>query len=151
MIMIVTDTAGVIAMFTADTLYNTGLNGMTAAMSQDQVYNVIIGLSIVIALNIIAPIAHAITEPEQLRRAAEEESESLIQDKTLEQINTKAEQLAAEIAPILAQRWTESARSKHLGGADKVSFHKAGLINASGESSFREVEYASNGHKPNKS
>ncbi len=48
------DLLGEIALFTMDTLYRSGQEGMIAQLSQDEIRMVIIGLSGLIALNIVA-------------------------------------------------------------------------------------------------
>ena len=58
MIMVLVDLLGAVAMFTADTLYQTGQSGMTAAMSPETVQTAVLALSGVIALNIAATVAH---------------------------------------------------------------------------------------------
>ncbi len=113
-LMLIVDVIGAIAMFTMDTLYNTGKNGMTAAMTPEALTNAVLGLSGIIALNIIATIAHHITDPEKLREAAEEEAFAKVEDATLKQISKNAETLAAQLAPVMAADWQNQTQAKYL-------------------------------------
>lgn len=113
-VMVLVDLIGAVAMFTLDTLYNTGKAGMTAALTPDQLQTAVLALSGVIALNIAATIAHHLTDPEQLRAQAEEEAFSKVEDATLKQIAKNADQLAAQLAPTLANDWMEQSRARYL-------------------------------------
>jgi hypothetical protein len=114
MLMVCVDVVGAIAMFTLDTLYNTGKAGMTKAMTPEQITNAILALSGVIALNIIATIAHHITNPDKLREQAEEEAFSKVEDATLKQISKNADQLAANLAPIMAADWQAQTEARYM-------------------------------------
>jgi hypothetical protein len=113
-LMVIVDTVGAIAMFTLDTLYNTGASGMTAALSADAITSAVLALSLIIALNIIATIAHHLTDPEKLREMAEEEAFAKTEEATLKQIAKNANALAAEIAPIMAEDWKVQTRAKYM-------------------------------------
>lgn len=113
-LMILVDLVGAVAMFTLDTLYNTGKAGMTAALTADELQNAVLALSGIIALNIAATVAHHLTDPDKLREQAEEEAFSRVEDATLKQISSNAEQLAAQVAPMLATDWMENARARYL-------------------------------------
>jgi len=113
-LMVIVDTLGAIAMFTMDTLYQTGKNGMTAAMTPEAMTNAVLALSGIIALNIIATIAHHITDPDKLRDQAEEEAFAKVEDATLKQISKNADSLAAQIAPIMAADWQAQTQAKYL-------------------------------------
>lgn len=122
-LMVVVDLLGAVAMFTLDTLYNTGRMGMTTALTASQLQTAVLALSGVIALNIAAAIAHHLTDPEKLREQAEEEAFSKVEDATLKQISQNADQLAAQLAPTLAQEWMTQTRARYLSnvGTGKVT------------------------------
>jgi hypothetical protein len=101
-------------MFTFDTLYNTGKNGMTEAMTPEAMTNAVLALSGIIALNIIATIAHHITDPDKLREQAEEEAFAKVEDATLKQISKNADSLAAQLAPVMAADWQTQTQAKYL-------------------------------------
>ena len=113
-LMVIVDTLGAIAMFTFDTLYNTGKAGMTNAMTPEQMTNAVLALSGIIALNIIATIAHHITDPEKLREQAEEEAFAKVEDAALKQISKNADSLAAQLAPVMAADWQAQTQAKYL-------------------------------------
>jgi len=122
-LMVIVDLLGAVAMFTLDTLYNTGKAGMTEAFTPSQLQTAVLALSGVIALNIAAAIAHHLTDPEQMRAQAEEEAFSKVEDATLKQISKNADQLAAQLAPTLAADWMTQTRARYLSnvGTGKVT------------------------------
>lgn len=113
-LMVCVDVVGAIAMFTLDTLYNTGKAGMTKAMTPEEMTSAVLGLSGIIALNIIATVAHHITDPDKLREQAEEEAFSKVEDATLKQISKNADQLAAGLAPIMAADWQAQTQARYM-------------------------------------
>ncbi|MBI5944649.1 MAG: hypothetical protein HY864_09790 [Chloroflexi bacterium] len=113
-LMVLVDVAGAIAMFTLDTLYNTGKAGMTKAMTPEAITNAVLALSGIIALNIFATIAHHITDPDKLREQAEEEAFAKVEDATLKQISRNADGLAAQLAPIMAADWQAQTHARYM-------------------------------------
>lgn len=113
-LMVLVDLVGAIAMFTLDTLYNTGKAGMTEALTPSEMQTAVLALSGVIALNIAAAVAHHLTEPEKLREQAEEDAFSKVEDATLKQISKNADSLAAQLAPTLAQDWMNQTRARYM-------------------------------------
>ena len=113
LLMIGVDLLGSVAMFTADTLYQTGANGITKALTADEMQNWALVLSGVIALNIAATVAFHIASPEMLKEAAEEEAFAKVEESTLKQIASNAESLAAELAPVLAADWMRQTKAKY--------------------------------------
>ncbi len=113
LLMIIVDLVGAVAMFTADTLYNAGKNGLTAALTADQISTAVLALSGIIALNIAATVAHHLTDPDQLKVQAEEEAFDKVEQAALGQISKNADKLAAELAPMLADDWMEVTRAKY--------------------------------------
>ena len=114
LIMVVVDLLGAVAMFTLDTLYQTGQTGMTKALTAEELQTAVLGLSGVIALNIVATVAHHLTEPDKLKEQAQEEAFAKVEDATLKQISDNADQLAAEVAPMLAADWMMNTRARYL-------------------------------------
>jgi hypothetical protein len=112
--MVVVDLLGVIGMFTLDTLYNAGANGMTVTLTPDEIYYAVLALSGVIGLNIAATVASHLMSPEALRAQAEEEADDKIETATLAQIIKNADTLAAEVAPIVAADWVNKKRVQHM-------------------------------------
>lgn len=113
-LMLIVDVIGAIAMFTLDTLYNTGKAGLTQAMTPEQLTNAVLALSAVIALNIIATIAHHVTEPDKLKEQAEEEAFSKVEEAALKQISKNADALAAKLAPTMAADWMQQTEARYM-------------------------------------
>lgn len=113
-LMVLVDLVGAVAMFTLDTLYQTGKSGMTTALTPDEIQTAVLALSGVIALNIAATVAHHLTDPEKLKEQAEEEAFAKVEDATLKQISENADQLAAQVAPMLALDWMQNSRARYL-------------------------------------
>jgi len=113
-IMVLVDLVGAIAMFTMDTLYNTGKSGMTAAMSASEMQTAVLALSGIIGLNIAAAVAHHMSDPAKMREQAEEEAFSKVEDATLQQISRNADTLAAQLAPTLAADWMQQTRARYM-------------------------------------
>lgn len=107
LIMVVIDFLGAVVIFTMDTVYVTGEAGLTAAISEQAIQTSVLALSIVIALNIGAAIAHHMLDPENLRRQAEETARAEIEDQALALIQQNSKQLAAEVAPQVANAWRD--------------------------------------------
>lgn len=110
-LMILVDFLGVCAMFTLDTLYQSGKAGMVATMGADEMRGVVLLLSGVIAANIGATVAHHLMEPGRLRAMAEEEAMDKISDAVLKQISQNADGLAAELSPQIAADWSQRVRA----------------------------------------
>lgn len=115
-LMVLVDFIGVVAMFTLDTLYNTGQAGLTAVMSADDIRSVVLALSGIIAANIGATVAHHLAEPGKLRAMAEEEALDKISDAVLKQISQNADGLAAELSPKIAADWSDRVRANLTSG-----------------------------------
>jgi len=114
LMMVLVDLAGAVGMFTLDTLYHMGQAGITKALTQDELQTAALALSGVIALNIAATVAHHLTDPDRLKEQAEEEAFDKVEDATLKQISQNADQLAAQVAPMLAQDWADKTRARYL-------------------------------------
>lgn len=112
-LMIVVDFLGACTMFTMDTLLNSGKAGLTAQLDQNQVQTAVIALSLIIAVNVGATVAHHILNPENLRRMAEEEARDKIETMALREIQANAGQLATELAPQISKAWMEQERQNY--------------------------------------
>lgn len=114
LVMVLVDLAGAVAMFTLDTLWNTGKAGMTQALTAGELKTAVLALSGIIALNIAATVLHHMTHPDQLREQAEEEAFDKVETATLKQIAKNADQLAAQLAPTLAADWMQQTRARYM-------------------------------------
>ena len=113
LLMVGVDLLGSVAMFTLDTLYSAGTNGITSALTPEEMQSAVLALSGIIALNIAATVAHHLTDPEKMREQAEEEAFAKVEDATLKQISDNANQLAADLAPALAADWMAKTRARY--------------------------------------
>lgn len=104
-LFVVIDLLGEFALFTFDTLYRSGESGMIASLSADEIRMVILGLSALIALNIGGTVAFHIFDPETAKRMREESARDVLDDEVLKVIETRAPQLANQIAPVVAAEW----------------------------------------------
>jgi uncharacterized membrane protein YheB (UPF0754 family) len=111
--MILIDLIGCVAMFTMDTLYNTGQSGLTAALSAGEIQMAVIGLSAVIATNVGAVVLHHILDPDSMRQMAEEEARDKIEDLALKEVSQNAGKLAAELAPQIGMAWMDQERANY--------------------------------------
>lgn len=111
--MTVVDLLGAIAMFTLDALLRTGEAGMTTALTPSELWIAVIALNGVIGLNIGVLIAFGLAHPDVRRAAAEEEAQARIEDLAIEKIGQSSEQIAAELAPLIAADWIDETRVKH--------------------------------------
>jgi hypothetical protein len=126
--MVIVDLIGAIAMFTLDTLYNASANGLVISLKPEDIRWAVIGLSAIIGLNIAATVACHLMAPEALRAQAEEEADDKIETATLKRIVQNADQLAAELAPIVAEDWISKKRVEHMS--------RVGSVPAEGSSFF---------------
>lgn len=115
-LMVMVDFVGAVAMFTLDTLYNTGQAGMTAAMSKNDLQTSVLALSAVIALNIAATVAHHIMDPDNRQRMAEEDAQDQIEEQALKKIGENIPALAASLAPDLANDVLSDIRGRYASG-----------------------------------
>jgi hypothetical protein len=113
-IMVLVDFIGAVTMFTADTIFNTGKLGLTVSFNQSTMLTFVIALSVVIALNMGAGIVHAITDPEHMRKMADEEANGKIEDMARARVSQQSDQLASELAPIIANSWMATTRARYM-------------------------------------
>ena len=114
LVMTVVDLLGSIALFTADTLLRSGERGLVDAMTAEEIRTIILGLSALIALNIAATVACHLFDPENRKKAAEQEAFSKLEDATLEAISKDADTLAAQLAPVIASDWIATTRIRYM-------------------------------------
>jgi len=118
LLMVIVDFIGAVAMFTLDTLYNTGAAGLTSAMGAAEIQTAVLALSGIIAINVGATVAHHLTDPENRKRQAAEEAQDEIEDMTIKKIAESSRRLAGEIAPHLAADWIENTKARYIGGVN---------------------------------
>ncbi len=111
-IMVVIDLLGEFTLFTIDTLYQSGMNGITAKMAADEVQMVVLGMSGLIAINIAATVAFHLVEPENIRNMREGFVRDKLENEALKQIEKHGEEIARTLAPQLAEQWREDFEAR---------------------------------------
>jgi len=119
LIMTLIDFLGEAALFTMDTLYRSGENGLVSQMTQSEVRMVILGMSGLIALNIVATIIFELGKMDVLKEIAEGAARDLVMFKALSQIEKDSERVADEMLPEIIGQWRGNFRSAY-GSADRL-------------------------------
>lgn len=116
-LMVGMDLLGEFALFTMDTLYQSGRSGMTEALLPEEIRTVILGMSALIALNIIAAVAFHLVDSENMRNMRESFVRDRLESEALKLIDKRGEELARKMAPGLAEAWARDfeARFSDLG------------------------------------
>jgi hypothetical protein len=147
-IMLGVDFLGACAMFTLDTLYQTGAEGMTTELDRESILAAVIGLSIIISLNIGATIAHHILNPAQMRAQAEQEAVELIEDQAISQIRSNAASLASQVAPQVAAHWKAQIQADYANKMRRETKEKPLLMAATPEKAEEQPANPTNRRKP---
>ncbi len=113
------DFLGEAALFTMDTLYRSGENGLVSQMAQSEIRMVILGMSALIALNIFATLMFELGKMEVLKEIAEGAARDLVLFKALSQIEKDSERVADEMLPEILGQWRGNFRSAY-GSADQL-------------------------------
>lgn len=119
LIMTLIDFLGEAALFTMDTLYRSGENGLVGQMTQDEIRTIILGMSGLIALNIFATLIFELGKMEVLKEIAEGAARDLVMFKALSQIEKDSERVADEMLPEIVNQWRGNFRSAY-GSADQL-------------------------------
>lgn len=119
LLMVLIDFLGEAALFTMDTLYRSGENGLVGQMTQDEIRTVILAMSALIALNIFATIIFELGRMEVLKEIAEGAARDLVLFKALSQIEKDSERVADEMMPEIVEQWRGNFRSAY-GSADRL-------------------------------
>ncbi len=119
LLMVLIDFLGEAALFTMDTLYRSGENGLVGQMTQDEIRTVILAMSGLIALNIFATLIFELGRMEVLKEIAEGAARDLVMFKALAQIEKDSERVADEMMPEIVDQWRGNFRSAY-GSADRL-------------------------------
>jgi hypothetical protein len=111
-LMVGVDMIGEFALFTMDTLYQTGEAGMIAAIAPEEIRTVVLGLSGLIALNILATVAFHLVEPENMRSMRESFVKDKLEEEALKLIEKRGEEIARDLAPALAEQWAQDFEAR---------------------------------------
>jgi len=119
LLMVLIDFLGEAALFTMDTLYRSGENGLVGQMTQGEIRIVILGMSALIAINIFATIVFELGRMEVLKEIAEGAARDLVMFKALARIEKDSETVADEMMEDIVNQWRGNFRSA-FGSADKL-------------------------------
>jgi len=119
LLMVLVDFLGEAALFTMDTLQQAGANGVVKELTQSEARTVLIGMSILIALNILAGIAYHLGNMEIIRQMAEGAQKDILFFKSLAEIEKNTDDLARTMAPSIASEW-KTEFTKNYGTASKL-------------------------------
>jgi hypothetical protein len=119
LLMVLIDFAGEAALFTMDTLYRSGENGLVAEMTQGEIRTVILAMSALIALNIFATIVFELGKMDVLKEIAEGAARDIVMFRALAQIEKDSERVADEMVPEIVDQWRGNFRSA-FGTADQL-------------------------------
>ena len=119
LLMVLIDFAGEAALFTMDTLYRSGENGLVAQMTQGEIRTVILAMSALIALNIFATIVFELGKMDVLKEIAEGAARDIVMFRALAQIEKDSERVADEMVPEIVGQWRGNFRSA-FGSADQL-------------------------------
>lgn len=119
LLMVLVDFLGEAALFTMDTLQQAGANGVVKELSQSEARTVLIGMSILIAVNILAGIAYHLGNMEIIRQMAEGAQKDILFFKSLAEIEKNTDDLARTMAPSIASEW-KTEFTKNYGTASKL-------------------------------
>jgi hypothetical protein len=111
-LMTVLDLLGEFALFTIDTLMTSGETGMIQALAPEEIQGVIIGMSILIALNIAATVAFHLVEPENMKNMREAAVRDKLEDDSLKLIEKHGEELSRKMAPRIAEQWAKDFEAR---------------------------------------
>jgi len=111
-IMTVIDLLGEFALFTIDTLMTSSESGMIQALAPEEIQGVIVGMSILIALNIAATVAFHLVEPENMKNMREEAVRDHLESESLKIIEKKGEEIARDLAPKMAEEWAREFEAR---------------------------------------
>ena len=119
LLMVLIDFAGEATLFTMDTLYRSGENGLVSQMTQGEIRTVILAMSALIALNIFATIVFELGKMEVLKEIAEGAARDVVMFRALAQIERDSETVADEMVPEIVGQWRGNFRSAY-GSADQL-------------------------------
>lgn len=102
MLMILIDFLGSFLTFVADTLYNTGKMGITFAMSENDIFSIVLAVSVVIGANVGAATVFHMLDPEAQKKRALSDAKAHIDEEAIRLVQDGAPQLAAKMAPQMA-------------------------------------------------
>jgi hypothetical protein len=111
-VMICLDVAGEIALFTVDTLMQSGNNGMVATLTPEEIRLTVLGMSALIGANIVASFAFHIFDPDNMESMEDHFSDWIILLAVQKAKREKAQSIANEIAQREADAYALAQKAK---------------------------------------
>lgn len=111
-LLVAVDLLGEFVLFTMDTLYQAGQAGLVASLTADEIRLVILGLSGLIAVNILASVVFHLVDPENLRTMRESFVRDQLENQALKLIEKRGEEIAQTLAPALASQWASDFEAR---------------------------------------
>jgi hypothetical protein len=111
-IMVLVDTAGEFAIFAFDTLLVTGEAGMIEAMKPEEIQTVVMGMSALIAANILATIVYHLVDVGNMREMRESFVKDKLESEAMKLIEKRGEEIARDMAPRLAEEWADEFQER---------------------------------------
>lgn len=125
-LMVAIDLLGEFTLFTFDTLLSSGEAGMIGVLTAEEIRVVILGMSALIAANILATFAYHLFDPDITRNMREAAVRDELEEKALQLIERRGTELANTLAPKLAEQWMQEfqARFTDIEALGLGKFHK---------------------------
>ena len=114
--MTIVDMFASFGLFTADTLFRSGQSGISVVMTEEDIRNTLIAMSVVVLLNVAAIIATHLFDPESIKRSKEQDAEDAIHEATLRHIAENSQLLAERLAPQLGKRVLDRMEEDFVNG-----------------------------------
>lgn len=111
-IMTVLDMLGEFALFTMDTLYQSGKSGMIESLTADEIRLVVLSLSALIAVNILATVLFHLLDVENIKRMRESFVRDKLERDALKQIEQRGEEISNRLAPQIAEQWANEFEAR---------------------------------------
>lgn len=119
-VMIGVDIVGVVTATLLDSQLEASLRGVGTKPTQDAVDTAILVCTAVILANVVAMLTFHLTSPARLREAVEAEHKGKIQEKILHHMGLQSDNIAAEVAPLVAEDWARQLRAQTLSGIKEL-------------------------------
>jgi hypothetical protein len=141
LLMVGVDLVGAVAMFTLDTLFESGQAGLTSILTPDEIQTAILALSGVIAINVSATVFCHIMDPGARQTRVKSEAIDKITDKALNKITDSADLLAEDLSNDIAASWKQEILAQYRASLGQQS----SLIL---DAPVKDVPIGNNGREP---
>ena len=140
LLMVITSLIAVGVSSIADLYIASAAKGLVVGLPETVRIAVLLFVGLVVFANVAAFFLVHITEPAQMKAMAAESARDVIEAETLKQINAVAPQMAARIAPELAEQWARETWTKFLPTSAQPARHVDSTVSMSQDDSVGQVE-----------